>query len=57
MEVLNNVKLLTDERGYFVCFQDLQMVEFRSLQELIENNQSNLEWDFVNETIDDIPNA
>lgn len=40
-----------------MCFQDQQKVEYRSLQELVEKNESNLEWDYTNETIDDIPNA
>lgn len=31
MELLDDVKLFTDERGYFVCFQDSKDVEYRSL--------------------------
>ena len=36
LALLDNVKLLTDERGYFMCFMDEQKVEYKSLQELIE---------------------
>ena len=35
-EVLADVKLYTDERGYFVCFRDGSTTEYRSLQELVE---------------------
>lgn len=31
MELLDDVKLFTDERGYFMCFQDSKGVEYRSL--------------------------
>lgn len=37
IEVLDDVKLCTDNRGYFLCFQDSKAVEYRSLQELIES--------------------
>jgi len=31
MELLEDVKLFTDERGYFMCFQDSKNVAYRSL--------------------------
>lgn len=55
--LLENVKLYTDEQGYFVCFQDAGEVEYRSLQELVDKHQDELEWDTVNETVDDMANA
>lgn len=36
LDLLEDVKLLTDELGYFMCFQDADKAEYRSLQELIE---------------------
>ena len=59
-QVLADVKLYTDERGYFVCFRDgskTDKTEYRSLQELVEAFKDELAWDTANETVDDIPNA
>ena len=54
MELLDDVKLFTDERGYFLCFQDSNGVEYRSLQDLIEQNEDRLAWSTTNETVDAI---
>lgn len=57
MELLDDVQLHTDERGYFMCFRDDKTEEYRSLQELLEQRAGELAWETNNETVDDIPNA
>ena len=56
-EIMADVQLITDEKGYFVFFIDAKKKKYSSLQELIEEYKDELAWDTCNETIDDISNS
>jgi hypothetical protein len=56
LDLLENVALKTDDKGYFKAFDD-NGAEFKSLQELVDSNKSFIEWRYENITIDDIPNS
>lgn len=55
-EIMAEVKLCTDENGFFMFFIDSKKERFSSLQDLIEEYKEDLVWDTCNETVDDISN-
>lgn len=55
INLLEQVKLKTDEKGYFISFVD-DSQELKSLQELVDQYKNFIEWRYQNITIDDIPN-